>query len=434
MKGRQRTFLQHIQTLFDSGAIGEQTDRQLLQLVTDGDRTAAELAFTVLVKRHGPMVFRTCRAILHDQHAAEDAFQATFLVLARKAAGMWVRGSLGPWLLSVARRIAWCARTDAIRRRAHERAAAELVPTKEDQEWDNRDAIVHEELGRLPEKYRTAILLCDLGGLTKGQAAKHLGRPSGTVRSRLARGRQQLRDRLTRRGMAPTVVLASQTSIIDVTSISLLETTVHAALRLASGRADIGATASAVSLMEGVLKVMLWSKLKMIVPFVLGGALLCGTGLIGYRAMGRPQTPAAAGKQQPRAPVDPEGKPLAPLSTSFESPELDAIGKARMSVAETLRVAAYRQWQIGRISVSEYLTAQKSCDKVVADVTVKTDADRVQFLERVVKTLKQYEDVTRESFRKGMVQQFDVLTVELARLDGEYALAKAKLKARVSSK
>ena len=109
MKGGQQSFLQHIQTLFDSGAIGEQTDRQLVQLFTDGDRTAAELAFTVLVKRHGPMVFRTCRAILHDQHAAEDAFQATFLVLARKAAGIWVRGSLGPWLLSVARRIAWCA-------------------------------------------------------------------------------------------------------------------------------------------------------------------------------------------------------------------------------------------------------------------------------------------------------------------------------------
>ena len=230
--------------------------------------------------------------------------------------------------------------------------------------------------------------------------------------------------------MAPTVVLTSQTPIIDVTSISLLETTVHAALRLASGKADIGATASAVSLMEGVLKIMFWSKFKMIVPFVLGGALLCGTGLIGYRTMGRPQAAAAAGKQQPRAQVDREGKALVPLSSGSESPELDAIGKVRIAVAEKLRDAANQQWEKGEINVLEYLTAQKRYDEVVADVTVKTDADRVQFLERGVKTLKQYEDGMREHFRHGLVSQREVLTVELARLDAEYALAKARTRLR----
>ena len=111
MKDGQRSFLEHIETLFDEGAIGEQTDRQLLERFTGRDRGAAELAFTVLVKRHGPMVFRACRAILGDPHAAEDAFQATFLVLARKAPGLWVRGSLGPWLLSVACRVASAARS-----------------------------------------------------------------------------------------------------------------------------------------------------------------------------------------------------------------------------------------------------------------------------------------------------------------------------------
>ena len=204
MKDGQRSFLKHMETLFDAGAIGEHTDRELLQLFTGRDRTAAELAFTILVKRHGPMIFRACLAILHDPHTAEDAFQATFLVLARKAAGLWVRGSLGPWLLSVARRVACCARKDASRRRAHERAAAELVtPATDDQEWDDRSVILHEELGRLPEKYRTTVLLCDLGGLTQEQAARHLGLPCGTVRSRLARGRQRLRDRLTRAGWPP---------------------------------------------------------------------------------------------------------------------------------------------------------------------------------------------------------------------------------------
>ena len=109
MKDAQRSFLQHIEALFDAGTIGERTDRQLLQLLRDRDRSAAELAFRVLVKRHGPLVFRASRAILRDTHAAEDAFQATFLVLARKAAHLWVHGSLEPWLLSVARRVAYRA-------------------------------------------------------------------------------------------------------------------------------------------------------------------------------------------------------------------------------------------------------------------------------------------------------------------------------------
>ncbi len=188
MQNGQRSFLQHIESLFDAGTIGEHTDRQLLQMFTGRDRAAAELAFTVLVKRHGPIVFQACRAVLQDPHAAEDAFQATFLVLARRAAGLWVRGSVGPWLLSVARRVSLSARTDASRRRRHERTAAELsTPAIEDQEWDDRNAILHEELGRLPAKYRTAVLLCDMEGLTQEQAARHLGWPDGTVRSRLAR-------------------------------------------------------------------------------------------------------------------------------------------------------------------------------------------------------------------------------------------------------
>ncbi len=187
MKDAQRSFIEHIETLFDAGAIGEPTDRQLLERFNGRDRKAAELAFTTLVRRHGPMVFRACRAILHDPHASEDAFQATFLVLSRKATGLWVRGSLGPWLMEVACRVASAARAEAMRRRVHERKAAELsTPASDDASWDDRDAILHEELGRLPEKYRTAVVLCDLEGLTQEQAARHLGWPAGTVRSRLS--------------------------------------------------------------------------------------------------------------------------------------------------------------------------------------------------------------------------------------------------------
>jgi RNA polymerase sigma factor (sigma-70 family) len=304
MKDGQRSFLQNIEALFDGGVIGEQTDRQLLQLFANRDPTAAELAFTVLVRRHGPMVFRACRAILRDPHAAEDAFQATFLVLAHKAGGLWVRGSLGPWLQSVARRVAYCARKDAARQRAHERTAAErAAPATVDPGWDDRDAILDEELVRLPEKYRTAVVLCDLEGLTQEQAARQLGWPDGTVRSRLARGRERLRERLTRRGMAPAVILAGQRPLMDLTSVALVQSTVQGAIRHVPGQA-LGSMAAAgvvpaavATLAEKGLRTMLFDRSK-----TLAWALvLLGGGTAGVLAFARtqkePAKPGAPGAQ-----------------------------------------------------------------------------------------------------------------------------------------
>jgi RNA polymerase sigma factor (sigma-70 family) len=430
MKGGQRSFLRHIEALFDAGAIGEQTDRQLLERFTGRNQTAAELAFTVLVRRHGPMVFRACRAILGDTHAAEDAFQATFLVLARKAAGPWIRGSLGPWLLAVASRTASCARIAASRRHAHERKAAERTPIAvEDQPPDDRNTILHQELNRLPEKYRAAVVLCDLEGLTQEQAAHQLGWPDGTVRSRLARGRERLRDRLTRRGLAPCGILAGTSPMIDVPSASLVESTVQAALGIAWGQAALGATASAIALMEGALRIMFWSKLKTTAVAALTCTLFCSTGLMVYRAMGRPQLSEPAAKQQRRDSVQADAKQAVQVASGAESPELTALGNARLEVARKMRDIAEKLWREGERSLVDYLAAQKRYDEVAADVTVKTEADRLRFLERQVETLKRIEEYTRRFYRAGQAPQLDVLTAELARLDAEYALAKARLKA-----
>jgi RNA polymerase sigma factor (sigma-70 family) len=353
MKDGQRSFLQNIEALFDGGVIGEQTDRQLLQLFADRDPMAAELAFTVLVRRHGPMVFRACRAILRDPHAAEDAFQATFLVLARKAGGLWVRGSLGPWLLSVARRVAYCARTDASRQRAHERTAAErAAPATVDPGWDDRDAILHEELVRLPEKYRTAVVLCDLEGLTQEQAARQLGWPDGTVRSRLARGRERLRERLTRRGMAPAVVLAGQRPLIDLTSVALVQSTVQGALRHVPGQA-LGSMAAAgvvpaavATLAEKGMRTMLFARSK-----TLAWALvLLGGGTAGVLAFAQrqkepakpdaPKAQAVAGAPSPR-----QGRALleARIETAREiiNRELDLFGDPRAATNIGDRIPAW---------------------------------------------------------------------------------------------
>ena len=200
--GSARAVSCQIRTLFQAGTLGGLTDRQLLERFAMDPQEKAEAAFGVLLERHGPMVLRVCRGVLDDPLDAQDAFQATFLVLVKKARALWVRDSLGPWLHQVAYRTACCARSDAARRRRHERrAAAEAVARRVselgglDTGWER---VLHEEIARLPPHYRAAVVLCDLQGCTHEQAAQHLGCRVGTVKSRLARGRGRLRGRLLR--------------------------------------------------------------------------------------------------------------------------------------------------------------------------------------------------------------------------------------------
>ncbi|HLH27437.1 MAG TPA: sigma-70 family RNA polymerase sigma factor, partial [Acidimicrobiales bacterium] len=149
-----------MRTLFAAGTATGLTDRELLERYTarraeaTGAATAAELAFAALVDRHGPMVWGVCRRVLGDTHEAEDAFQATFLVLARKAGSVRIRDSLAPWLHEVACRVALCARAADVRRRRHERRAAERAdPSARAPGADDLGPLLHEEIGRLPERY-----------------------------------------------------------------------------------------------------------------------------------------------------------------------------------------------------------------------------------------------------------------------------------------
>ena len=171
-RGLQGGVWRHVQTLFNEGVIGDVADEQLLEWFVTQHREAGETAFEVLVERHGAMVLRICRTILRDQHDAEDAFQATFLVLAVKAASIRNRTSLASWLHGVARRIASCARSSAARRRQHEhKAASSAAGFLAEPVFDDIAEVLHEEVDRLPERYRAPILLCDMEGLTESQAA-----------------------------------------------------------------------------------------------------------------------------------------------------------------------------------------------------------------------------------------------------------------------
>ena len=229
-----------IQTLFGVGAVGSLTDGQLLDRFLTRHGEAAEAAFEALINRHGPMVMRVCRAQLTDLHDIEDCFQATFLVFVRKAASIRKQGSLSSWLYGVAHKVAARARASAARRRSCERRVI-ADPAQGEQPDPETETLLHQEIGRLPAKYRAPIVLCYLEGLTHDRAAEHLGWPVGTVRGRLARARDLLRNRLTRRGVAVSVGLAVMESVganasaARVLPPALVRTTVEAALRFAAG-------------------------------------------------------------------------------------------------------------------------------------------------------------------------------------------------------
>jgi RNA polymerase sigma factor (sigma-70 family) len=230
--------LRQVRLLFEAGPLTFWGDGALLDAFASRQDSAGEAAFTALVERHGPMVLRVCRAVLRDEHAAHDAFQATFLVLARRARSVRVGETLGPWLHGVAWRVAMRARAASARRRRHERRAAEMASRTVEPavNADDAEALLHEEIRRLPERFRTAVVLCDLEGLTTDHAAAKLGLPVGTVRSRLARGRDRLRIRLVRRGFTPAVVGLTVASgkVSAVVPTALVHLTVRAAVTYAS--------------------------------------------------------------------------------------------------------------------------------------------------------------------------------------------------------
>ena len=216
------------------------------------------------------MVFRTCRRVLRDNHEAQDAFQATFLVLARKSNSIQRRECLGPWLHGVACRVAACARASELRRRRHERRVAELaLPCATETGWDDASLAVHEEIDRLPDRFRLPVVLCCLEGMSREQAAVRLGWPVGTVQSRLARGRTRLSERLIRRGIAPgaAVLAATLSTHAEAAGIALPATLVEATIRSGMGIAAIQSTAGMVpvrvaALMTGVIESMLIQKIK----------------------------------------------------------------------------------------------------------------------------------------------------------------------------
>jgi formylglycine-generating enzyme len=266
------------------------TDEQLLSAFLDRREDAA---FEAMVRRHGAMVFGVCRRILHDRHDAEDAFQATFMVFIRKSAGIGNPERLAQWLYGVANRSAWQARKKAARRRAGERQVWDMAQRQSPSDEAIQELLpfLDEELSRLPDKYKVPIILCDLEGRTRKEAAKQLKIPEGTLSTRLMRGREMLAKRLARHGTALSagaLALALTQSLANAAvPPSLVASTVKAGLLLAAGKTTATGVLSVTvaALTEKVVKTMFLSKLKMVAVLLLAGTFVGGGGLVAYRTV-----------------------------------------------------------------------------------------------------------------------------------------------------
>jgi RNA polymerase sigma factor (sigma-70 family) len=292
--------LQYLRDLGGGPAAGQVTDRELLE------RFAArrdEAAFAALLRRHGPMVRGVCRRVLRLEQDVEDAFQATFLVLARKARALRWESAVGPWLYQVAYRVARKARTAAARRLARERRAPDRPPDESMSaaDWRELRAVLDEEVNRLPSKYRVPLVLCYLDGKTNQEAAGELGWTKGTVSGRLARARELLRSRLARRGLnsssAALAASLARQSLSPGLPASVARATVEAAVRVAAGPGPGTVPDPVASLVRGALRELFWARLRnaaavFLVVAVLGPA----AGALGHRALSAP--PVAAKKEE----------------------------------------------------------------------------------------------------------------------------------------
>jgi RNA polymerase sigma factor (sigma-70 family) len=281
------------------------SDGQLLEsFLTRRD----EGAFEALVRRHGPMVWGVCRRVLRTLHDTEDAFQATFLVLARKGASIHPRDAVGNFLYGVAYRTALRARERNVRRQEKEGRVVDRSPSAADESWLELLPYLDRELNCLPDKYRLPVVLCDLEGRSRKEVAVQLRIPEGTVSSRLATARKRLAGRLRSHGLTlaggAVAALLTQNAASASVPPALVTPTVKAAVLVASGRATAGiVSTSVVKLSEGVIKAMLLTKLRTaLVAFVAVTILAGGASLPVYRIWAAQQSdPGARASSEPPA-------------------------------------------------------------------------------------------------------------------------------------
>jgi RNA polymerase sigma factor (sigma-70 family) len=308
--GQLGQLIQHLRSYLGAQTARTSTDGELLhRFASQGEQQA----YATLVERYAPLVVGVCRRVLQDEHAAEDAFQATFLVLWRKASSLDGRGSIANWLYTVAYHLALKAKIRADQRRAHERQVPAMpdVETQNEPVWNELRPLLDEELERLPPKYRSPMVLCYLAGKTNEQAAQELGWTKDTVRGRLAKARELLRARLARRGVtvASTALAAvlADNAAQAVVPAAWMNATLQTAALLGAGSAA-GISGSVLALANSFLRDTLIFKVKLLASLCLVASLTTGAGISIYLAKnaataGR-HNYARHGSSTPSAPIE----------------------------------------------------------------------------------------------------------------------------------
>ncbi len=418
-EGQRATLLAYLRRLVGAGAT-DGSDAELLE------RFAAqrdEAAFEALLRRHGPLVWSVCRRVLAEEHAAEDAFQATFLVLVRKARSVSKRASIRSWLYGVALRVALRARQQEQLRRRREQETPIRNPGEAI--WQDVRSILDEEIQRLPEKYRLPLILCYLEGQTNDEAARLLNCPRGTIATRLARARERLRVRLLRHG----VTLSAGTLATMLTDNAVSASVPPLLVAQAANAALMGvASVSITALTEGVIQAMFLSKVKMTSALVLALTAMGGAGMGTYYLRAQALTPKT------EAPSKKADEAAANKRAVRESKaRLEKLLKERRERAEQ---ALKINWDLYRAGANEPATSTPVTLQMLIDGSKrllkaelemsKKKAERLEALERHLKLMKEVADITERQFNAGRISQRALASAQYEQLDAEIELEREK--------
>jgi RNA polymerase sigma factor (sigma-70 family) len=367
--------LDHLRTAVSLPEDAGQPDGLLLERYVSA---RDEVAFEALLRRHGPMVLAVCRRLLANPDDAEDAFQATFLVLVQKADSVVPREKVGSWLHGVACRAAHKARTAAARRRDRERQLRTMPDpaTLAEGLWNDLEPLLDLELGRLPDKYRLPIVLCDLEGKTRAEAARQLGWPEGTVAGRLARARALLARRMSRHGLPCSAGVLAAVLAQNATSAcvpgSLLLATLESAKSTATATGVV--PAKVATLTEGVLATMSLTRVKIVTAVLLVLAVACVGAGVCRLALGAAEVPKKEAAPH-RGEVAVAG---------LKKARLEAARKAYRHVWSYYQAGGYDEEVVYRWSVrllqAQRAVAGKEADRVAAS---RAHLDRMKALEKM---------------------------------------------------
>jgi RNA polymerase sigma factor (sigma-70 family) len=399
------------------------------------------------------MVLGVCRRLLSHSQDCEDAFQATFLVLLRKAGRLRRKELVANWLYGVAYRTALRARSTSARRRAHEQPLTHPVAAEPEgsAEWSDVRPVLDQELSRLPTKYRLPIVLCYFEGKTFEEAARQLGWPPGTVSGRIARAKELLRVRLTRRGVtlsaAALAGLFADRSLVASVPARLIGQLSLNASRLATIKATmVVMPASVAALTEGVLRAMFMSKMRIVAVLVLTLAVIGTGGGVATRQYLAAHQPKIANPDQPKAafgldrllePTD--GLPMpdvamlseeqinSRLSASKESEKIKALLRQRYDAARTQAESRLQEFNAGKGTLDFLIESLSQLCDAERELSDKK-ADQIAAMEKQVQVLTEVEKVNQARFDARRIPLMDMAQARFNRLDAEIRLERAKAK------